>query len=843
VEDDKIVTNPNPSIEGEGEQIIQAVIEDEMKEAYLDYAMSVIIGRALPDVRDGLKPVHRRILFAMNELSMFHNKPFKKCARIVGEVLGKYHPHGDTAVYYTLVRMAQDFSLRYPLIHGQGNFGSIDGDSPAAMRYTEARLAKISEMLLADIDKETVPFRNNFDDSLKEPTVLPTKFPALLVNGTNGIAVGMATNIPPHNLGEVIDGTIIVLENEEASITEILTKIKGPDLPTGGIIIGKNNLLHIYHKGKGRVKVRGIFVDEQVRGRNAIVVTEIPYQVNKSALIEQIADAVRDKKIEGISDIRDESNRKGIRVVIELKKDANNEVVKNQLFKYSRLQVTIGANLLAIVDNEPKVLNLKEIIQEFVKHRKQVVKKRTEYDLRKAKKKAHLLEGLTIALGHLDKIIALIKQSTSAQIAKEELQKNYTLSEEQAQAILDMKLQRLTGLEREKIKTDYENVLKIIEALEAILASAEKIKQIIKEELLELKETYSDERRTVISDIEDESIEDEDLIPQENQVITITESGYAKRQAISSYKVQNRGGRGVIGTGMKEEDIVEHIFIANTHSYMLIFTDKGKVHWLKVYKVPEGSRQAKGKAIINLVNLDQDENIAAVIPVSEFDEEHNLLLATKKGVVKKTSLDAYSRPRQGGIIGITLDEGDDVVAVRMTKGNENVLIATKKGQAIRFSEKDARPIGRTSRGVRGISLSKDDEVISMNIVSDEQTILTITENGYGKRTPVTDYRLINRGGKGVRNIVCSERNGQVAAVRAVEGDEEVLLISKQGIIIRTNIQQISVIGRNTQGLRVMRLGSGDAVKNIALVNKEHLADENQETEETTEEPVQDRNEE
>jgi len=807
------------------QKIIPAIIEDEMKTSYLDYAMSVIVGRALPDVRDGLKPVHRRILFAMNEMGVFHNKAYKKSARIVGEVLGKYHPHGDSAVYDSLVRMAQDFSLRYPLISGQGNFGSVDGDSPAAMRYTEAKLAKISNSMLADIDKDTVNFTANFDETLQEPTVLPTRLPNLLINGSNGIAVGMATNIPPHNSQEIIDGTIAVLDNEDIEITELTQTVIGPDFPTGGIILGKNGITQAYHTGRGKIKIRAVMREDVSRGRKAIIVSEIPYQVNKANLLEQIADGVRDKKIEGISDLRDESDRNGMRMVIELKKDANIEVVKNQLFKHSRLQTTIGIIFLSLVNKQPKVLNLKEMLVYFIEHRKEVVTRRTTFELNKAKKKAHLLEGLTIALDHIDTIIALIKKASTATEAKAQLQTNYSLTEEQSQAILDMKLQKLTGLEQEKIKDEYKEIMTLITELESILADPEKVKQIIKNELLEVKEQYGDERKTTISDVEDDEIEDEDLIPREDQVVTITKSGYAKRLAMDTYKVQHRGGKGIIGTRMKEEDLVEHLFIANTHSYLLIFTTKGKVYWLKVYRIPESSRQSKGKALINLVNLEKDEQVAAVIPVKEFNREENLLMATKKGVVKKTSLEAYSRPRQNGIIGITLDEGDSVMTVIKTNGTENILLASKHGQAVRFNERDARPIGRTSRGVRGISLSSKDELIGMIKVQDDQTVLTVTENGYGKRTPVTDYRLINRGGKGVRNIICSERNGFVAGVRAIFGTEDLLLISKQGIIIRTTSEQISVIGRNTQGVRIMKLTEDDKVRSLAKLDSVEVSEE------------------
>ncbi|MBN1175930.1 DNA gyrase subunit A [Candidatus Woesearchaeota archaeon] len=808
------------------ENIKIAVIEDEMKTAYLDYSMSVIIGRALPDVRDGLKPVHRRIMHAMNEMGLTHNKSFKKSARIVGEVLGKYHPHGDTAVYDSLVRMAQEFSLRYPLIKGQGNFGSVDGDSPAAMRYTEAKLEKISNSILADIDKETVDMRPNFDESLEEPVVLPTRIPNLLVNGSSGIAVGMATNIPPHNLKEVVDGTIHLLENgEETEINDLIEIVKGPDFPTGAIIQGTSGIKQAYLTGRGKIKVKAVMHEEEIRNRTAIIVTEIPYQVNKASLIEQIADAVRDKRIEGISDLRDESDRTGMRIVIELKRDANIEVVKNQLLKHSRLQIGTGIIFLSIVNGEPKILGLKDMLSEFIKHRKEVVTRRTKYDLAKAEKKAHLLEGLTKALDHIDPIITLIKAADSAQIAKDELIEKYDFSEEQAQAILDMKLQKLTGLEQDKIREEHKGLVENIAELKSILESTDKVKEIIRQELIEVKELYGDERKTQIIEGEDDDIDFEDLIVRENQVVNITQTGYAKRLPIDTYKLQNRGGKGVIGASMKEEDIIEHLFIANTHSYLLIFTDRGQAHWLKVYKIPEGTRQAKGKPLINLVNLQQGEKVAAVIPVEEFREDEYLMMVTKKGIVKKTSLEAYSRPRTNGIIGITLDDGDKVIKVLKTSGKDQILIASENGQAVKFNEQDARPIGRTSRGVRGITLAKNDNVVGMILAKEEETILTVTENGYGKRTPISEYRLINRGGKGVRNIICSERNGKVASVRRIQGNEDILMISEKGIIVRIPSSQISTIGRNTQGLRVMRLVEGDKVKSCAVVISEEEQEE------------------
>ena len=805
--------------------IIDGILEDEMKSAYLDYAMSVIIGRALPDVRDGLKPVHRRILYAMNDMGITFNKSYKKCARIVGEVLGKYHPHGDSAVYESLVRMAQEFSLRYPLVQGQGNFGSVDGDNAAAMRYTEARMSKICDEMLKDIEKETVNMRPNFDESLEEPIVLPTRLPNLLINGSNGIAVGMATNIPPHNISEVVDASIKVLDCPDVNVEDLFELVKGPDFPTGGIILGNAGIRQAYLTGRGKYKIRCKSHIEEKNGRKRLIVTEIPYQVNKSDLLEQIAEEVKEKKVEGISDIRDESDRKGMRIVFELKKDANEEVVQNQLFKHSRLQVGTGIILLAIVDNQPKVLNLKEILEHFINHRIEVVKRRTAFDLKKAYKKAHILEGLAIALNHIDAVIKLIKEADNSSDAKEKLKEIYSLSDEQSQAILDMKLHRLTGLEQSKIKSDYEETKNLIAELESILASETKIRGVVKSDLEDVKERYQDNRKTEIVDYYEDDLDMEDLIPEEDQILTLSASGYIKRINMLSYRVQNRGGKGVIGVTTKEEDVIEHLFIASTHSYLLVFTNKGNVHWLKVWKIPEGGRQAKGKAIINLINLGENENVAAVIPVREFDENHHLILATEKGVVKKTNLMAYSRPRQNGIIGINLDDGDKVINAVLTDGQQELLIATKKGQAVRFNEKDARCIGRTSRGVRGITLAPNDSVISMILLNPVETILTVTENGYGKRTRIEDYRLINRGGKGVRNIICSERNGDVVAVKGVDDSKDILLISKQGIIIRTKASQINVIGRNTQGVRLMRLKTEtDRVQNATVAEHDEIAE-------------------
>ncbi len=800
------------------EKVVQRVVEDEMKSSYLDYSMSVIVGRALPDVRDGLKPVHRRILFAMHSMGMMHNKPFKKSARIVGEVLGKYHPHGDTAVYDSMVRMAQDFSLRYTLVDGQGNFGSIDGDNAAAMRYTEARLSRIAEEMLVDIDKDTVDFVPNFDNSLKEPSVLPSKIPNLLINGSSGIAVGMATTIPPHNMTEVIDGTIRVIDNPDVTAMDLVENVKGPDFPTGGIIYGTGGILSAYSKGKGKVLVRARTNVEEMKNKQRIIVSEIPFMVNKAHLIEQIADLVRDKKIQGISDLRDESDREGMRIVIELRQDANPDIVLNQLYKHTRMQETVGMILLALVDGEPKVLNLKEIIQNFIDHRKEVVRRRTKYELVKAEERAHILEGIIIALNDIDNAIQLIKQSKSTVEARDGLIAKYELSEKQAMAILDMKLQKLTNLEQDKIKEEHKGLLELIEELKAILASEQKILEIIKKELEDMKEKYGDERKTQIMEGgQDVEIDFEDLIEEEKMVVTVTHAGYVKRVPMNTYKLQARGGKGVIATGTKEEDFVEEIFVASTHSYILVFTDKGNVHWLKVYNIPEGSRQAKGRPIVNLVELDKEESVTAFIPVKEFDEEHFLMLATKQGIIKKTPLSNFKKPRRGGIRAITLDEGDDLITAKLTDGSRHIVLATENGMAIRFDEKDVRPIGRTGKGVKGINLKGKDAVIGMDIATDKKRLLTITENGYGKQTSMAEYRVIGRGGVGVINIQCSERNGKVVEVKAVYPDNEIIFMSRQGIVIRTRVDGISKIGRNTQGVRLMKMGGDDKVAAAAKI--------------------------
>jgi DNA gyrase subunit A len=799
-----------------GEIIVPVKIEDEMKRSYIDYAMSVIVGRALPDVRDGLKPVHRRILYAMRDLGLASNKPYKKCARIVGEVLGKYHPHGDMAVYDALVRMVQDFSLRYPLIDGQGNFGSIDGDAPAAMRYTEARLAKMAEELLEDIDKETVDFVPNFDESLTEPSILPGKIPNLLVNGSSGIAVGMATNIPPHNLGEVVDATIALIDNPETSLRELMQAIRGPDFPTGALILGRQGITEAYSTGRGNIRIRARAVVEEKKGKKRIVITELPYQVNKARLIESIAELIRNKTIQGIVDLRDESDRDGMRVVIELRGTAVPEIVLNQLYKHTQMETTFGIINLALVEGEPKVLNLRETILEYVNHRKVVVTRRTKFELDKAEKRAHILEGLGIAIENIDAVIKLIKGSKSPDKAREGLISNFKLSREQAQAILDMRLQRLTALEREKLDQEYNDLLKRIAWLRKILASEAEILRIIKEELLELKKKYDDERRTEIIE-EPGEISIEDLIAEEDMVVTITTGGYIKKLPVRTYRAQRRGGKGIIGMETKKEDVISDIFIASTHDYILFFSNRGKAYWLKVYEIPTAGRYSKGKAIVNLLKVDEGERITATIPVKEFDEERFLFMATKKGIVKKTPLSAFSHPRKGGIRAITLTNGDELVKVKLTEGDQEVILAAKYGKAIRFSERDVRPMGRTAQGVRGMKLREKDEIVGMEVLKEEITLLAVTENGYGKRTNIADYPLHRRGGKGVINIIPSKRNGLVVGIEGVTDENELMITSSNGVVIRQPIKQISVIGRNTQGVRLMKLEEGDKVAAIAKV--------------------------
>ena len=803
--------------ESNQERVIPAIIENELKADFLDYAMSVIVSRALPDVRDGLKPVHRRILFTMMELGLEHGKPFKKSARIVGETLGKYHPHGDSSVYDALVRMAQPWSLRYPLVNGQGNFGSIDGDNPAAMRYTEARLEKVSSEILKDIEKETVDMQDNFDGSLKEPKILPSVVPNLLVNGSSGIAVGMATNVPPHNLKDVCRAIIMNIDNPEISVNELAAVVKGPDLPTGGLLCGDAGAKQAYATGKGNIKVRARIETEEKKGRVSLIVKEIPYMINKSLLLEEIADLVRKKTITEISELRDESDRTGMRIVITLKKDTNPEVVINQLYKHSRLQTSYGIRFLALVNNIPKTLNLKNLIEYHIEHRTNIITRRTKYDLRKATERAHILEGLLVALAHIDAVVEKIKKSADAAEAKDMLMRDYQLSEEQAKAILDLKLQRLAALEQKKIKDEHAGLVSLIAELEGILADKSKVLGLIKKELQELIDNYGDERRTKIIAYEDD-LDIEDLIDEEDVVVTISHSGYIKRMSLDEYKQQGRGGKGIRGAETKEEDFLEHLFIANTHSFLLTFTNKGRVYWTKVYRMPDASRYSKGKAIVNLVGLEQDEKISAVIPVKEFKDNEYLVFATTGGLVKKTRIRAYSKPRKGGIWAINLREGDDVISVVKTNGEKQLILATKEGMAVKFNETDVRPVARHSFGVRGITLKKKgDEVIGMVVAQEDRTLLTITENGFGKRSPISDYRLINRGGSGVINIKTNERNGGVIVIKSVSDEDELMLISVNGQVIRTSAKFISVIGRNTQGVRLMRLNQGDKVADAARI--------------------------
>ncbi len=800
----------------EEDKIIRKAIEEQMKEAYLDYSLSVIIGRALPDVRDGLKPVHRRILFAMQEIGLTHNKPFKKSARIVGEVLGKFHPHGDAAVYESMVRMAQYWSLRYMLVKGQGNMGSLDGDSPASLRYTEAKLSKIAEELLADINKETVTWVDNFDGSLKEPEVLPAKLPNLLINGSTGIAVGMATNIPPHNITEVCRAIIALTENPNAEIADLMQHIKGPDFPTGGIICGKMGILNAYKTGRGKLQVRAKADIEVKKDKQTIIITEIPYQVNKSNLIEGIASLVTEKTIEGISDIRDESDRDGMRIVIEIKRGADANVVLNQLYKHSQLETTFGIIMLAIDKKQPKVMTLKEVLNYYLAHRKEVIVRRTKFDVEKAKARAHILEGLEIALNNIDPIVKGIKESKTVEIARNFLMNSYKLTDIQANAILDMKLQKITSLETEKLKEEFEEIKKLILELNSILASEEKVLEIIKTDLRELIENYGDERKTALADAEEE-LEMEDLIPNEEVALMMTTSGYIKRMPIEEYRLQRRGGVGVKGTEKKEEDDVETIIHTSTHNYLLCFSNQGQVYWLKVYQVPETGKYAKGKAIINLLNISEGERITTVIPIKHFDDKHFLIMMTKNGLVKKTELMEYSRPRANGIVGIKLVQGDELVTVKLTPGTLKFIIGTRKGMAVRFDEEDVRDVGRNSQGVRGIRLDKEDEVIGMEVAIDSGQLLTITENGFGKRTEIPEYRLISRGGKGVINIQTTDRNGDVVAIKTVKENDEIMVVSKNGIVIRIPVTEIPNISRNTQGVRIMRLKEGDKVSTVEKI--------------------------
>jgi DNA gyrase subunit A len=800
-------------------------IEEEMRKSYLDYAMSVIVGRALPDIRDGLKPVHRRVLFAMHELGLNWNRAYKKSARVVGEVLGKYHPHGDAPVYEALVRMVQEFSLRYPLVDGQGNFGSIDGDPPAAMRYTETRLAKIAHELLADIDKQTVDFTPNFDESLQEPVVLPTKVPNLLVNGSSGIAVGMATNIPPHNLREVVDGLVRVIEEPEVSIDELMKLIPGPDFPTRGYIYGRGGIREAYTTGRGIITLRAKAHVEKMRGgREAIIVTELPYQVNKASLMEKIGELVRDKRIEGISERRDESSREGIRIVLELGRGEMAQIVINQLYKHTQMQTTFGVIMLALVGRRPQVVNLKQMLQEFIAFRREVVTRRTQYDLARAEERAHILEGLRKAVDQLDLVIRLIRQAESPDAAKDALMRQLDLSEIQAKAILDMRLQRLTQLERHKIVEEHEQTLALIADLKGILASEARLLGIIKAELAALREEFGDERRTeILAETTDLTIED--LLADEDMVVTITRSGYIKRTHVEAYRSQKRGGKGVTGMETKEEDIVEDLFVASTHSFLLFFTNKGKVHWLKVHEIPEGGRQAKGKAMANVLSLAENERVATCVPVRDFESGGYVLFATKQGKVKKTELSAFSHPRAGGIQAITLEDGDEVMGARRTDGQREVLLSTKQGMIIRFPEDEVRPMGRTAAGVRGIDVDEGDQVIAAETLKEGVTILTVTERGYGKRTPLDEYRLQGRAGKGIIDIKTAGRNGTVVGMLQVREGDDILVVTTKGKIIRVHADEVTSQGRNTMGVRIIDLDADDQVGNLARVEAEQAAPE------------------
>jgi DNA gyrase subunit A len=810
----------------EGEKLIPINIEDEMKSAYIDYSMSVIVSRALPDVRDGLKPVHRRVLFGMHELGVRSNSSHKKSARIVGEVLGKYHPHGDTSVYDAMVRMAQEWSLRYMLVDGQGNFGSIDGDSPAAMRYTEARMRKIADDMLIDIEKETVDYQLNFDDSLKEPTVLPTRVPALLVNGASGIAVGMATNMPPHNLAEVIDGTVAYIENNDIEIDELITHIKAPDFPTGGIIYGYDGVKEAFHTGRGRVMMRAKATFEEVQGRECIIVHEIPYQVNKADMIKKTADLVNDKKIEGISNIRDESDRNGMRIVYILKRDAIPNIVLNMLYKYTALQTSFSVNNIALVKGRPQLLNIKEMIHYFVEHRHEVVVRRTQFELKKAEDRAHILEGLIIASDNIDEVIAIIRASSNADEARANLIERFKLSEVQAKAIVEMRLRQLTGLEQDKLRTEFDEIMLLITDLKDILDKKERRMQIIKDELQEIKDKYGDERRSVIN-FAGGDLSMEDMIPDEQVVITISHAGYIKRTPLSEYKTQNRGGVGQKASSTRNEDFLEHLFVGTNHQYMLFFTQKGKCFWMRVFEIPEGSRTSKGRAIQNLINIEQDDSVKAFICTQDLKDEeyvngHYVIMATKKGVVKKTSLEQYSRPRQNGINAITVREGDELLEAKLTTGTSEIFLGLKSGKAIRFEESKTRPMGRNASGVRGITLANEkDEVIGMVSVHNfEDEILVVSEKGYGKRSSIEDYRVTNRGGKGVKTISVTEKTGGLVAIKNVTDSDDLMIINKSGIAIRMSVEDLRVMGRATQGVKLINIKGNDSIAAVAKVMKD-----------------------
>ncbi|KKO54349.1 DNA gyrase subunit A [Paenibacillus sp. DMB20] len=799
-------------------QIKDRDIGTEMRESFMDYAMSIIVSRALPDVRDGLKPVHRRILFAMSELGMAPDKPYKKSARIVGEVIGKYHPHGDSAVYESMVRMAQDFSMRYMLVDGHGNFGSIDGDMAAAMRYTEARLSKLAMEMLRDINKETIDFAPNYDGEEQEPVVLPARYPNLLVNGVSGIAVGMATNIPPHNLGEVIDGVQALIRNPEITSLELMDYIQGPDFPTAGYIIGRAGIRQAYQTGRGSVTMRAKATIEENNNKARIVVHEIPYQVNKARLVEKIAELVRDKRIDGITDLRDESDRNGMRIVIELRRDVNPNVVLNNLYKHTAMQSNFGINMLAIVNNEPKILNLRDVLHHYLDHQVTVIRRRTEFELKKAEARAHILEGLRVALDHLDEVIALIRASQTTEAARDGLMERFGLSHEQAQAILDMRLQRLTGLEREKIENEYQELLKKIAELREILANEQLVLQIISDELQEIKERFNDERRTEIT-VGEDSILDEDLIPREEVIITITHTGYVKRLPANTYRSQKRGGRGVVGMDTKSEDFVEHLFVTNSHHYLMFFTDKGKAYRLKAYEIPELSRTARGTPIINLIQIEQGETVNAVIPVEEFEGDNYLFFATRQGIVKKTPLEDYVNIRKGGLIAINLREDDSLIDVKLTDGQREIIMGTADGMSIRFSESDVRSMGRSATGVKGITLDEEDTVIGMDVVDPELDVLIVTSKGYGKRTPAADYRSQTRGGKGIKTINVTEKNGPVVSLKVVKSEEDLMIITASGTIIRTSMEGISTMGRYAQGVKLINIREDDAVATVCRADK------------------------
>ena len=811
-------------------KVIPVDINNEMKKCYIDYAMSVIVGRALPDVRDGLKPVHRRILFSMHELGLAPEKGYRKCARIVGEVLGKYHPHGDTSVYDALVRMAQDFSMRYMLVDGHGNFGSVDGDSAAAMRYTEAKMNKIASQMLRDISKNTVDFIPNFDGEEKEPAVLPSRFPNLLVNGSSGIAVGMATNIPPHNLGEVIDGTIMLIDNPEAEVIDLMSAIKGPDFPTAATIMGKSGIKSAYETGRGKIIIRAQAEIEEENNRHRIIVTELPYQVNKSKLIESIADLVKDKRINGISDLRDESDREGMRVVIELKRDANPNVVLNLLYKHTKMQDTFGVTMLALVDNEPKILNLKEVLSNYIDFQKDVITRRTKFELNKAEARAHILEGLRIALDNIDEVISIIRNSKTSEVAKNTLVERFKLSDKQCQAILEMRLRRLTGLERNKIEEEYAELMKEIEYLKSILDSEEKLLSVIKEELVDIKNRYSDERRTKIENNVNE-IDVEDLIQEQEIVITLTHSGYVKRISSDAYSAQRRGGKGIQAMSTKEDDFVEHVMVTSTHSDVLFFTNRGRVYKLRGYQIPEAGRTAKGTNIINLIPIEPDERIETVLTVNDVYENGYLFMGTKNGIVKKTSVKEFKNLRKNGLIAINLRDGDELLKVKMTKGDANIIMVTQNGLAIKFNEADVRPMGRTASGVKAISLYEDDMAVCMDIAVDDEDLLVVSENGFGKRTPISEYKIQNRGGKGLLTYKINDKTGKLIGATMCKAEDELMMINTSGIAIRINVDDVSVSGRATMGVKLMRTLDEEQVVVITKISSDYQDEDSNEAQE------------